>query len=373
MAPEAFDATLDAHPALDVWSLGVLAVELASGQPPEDIVREDVAGHAQRKLASIPASFSRDFCAWIGGSMLAPEPACRSTAAELRRSPLLEPSVLQLEDEIEGLGHSSTTRLRNFVKSAPWHAPQQALAESAWQLQDGPSDLFRTYLAECPPATLQKLIEGVPGNEAFGSEFDMAKCVLVRCQGRANQFVARALALNHRLRASEKVLFSLEPAIAEGGAETVEARRAVLERFFRTYPSVSPVAGGFENVRIWIAFAAAPSEEVARKVLLGGFAKLSTLDPGFYGSGIYLTLDAARYAVERYGQQIFNKDDAAGVVDRSKPVALLVAAVIVGNAFPVVELPSAPESEGGSYLGRPLCRKYKHRSLHAITVHLYFL
>ena len=50
------------------------------------------------------------------------------------------------------------------------------------------------------------------------------------------------------------------------------------------------------NVRAWLAFHAAPSEAVARQILLGNFAILQQLDDGFIGQGIYVTTDAA-YAI----------------------------------------------------------------------------
>ena len=54
-------------------------------------------------------------------------------------------------------------------------------------------------------------------------------------------------------------------------------------------------------MRVFLAFHVAPSEEVAHKILMGNFAILAELDPGFFGQGIYLTLDAL-YALEEYGR-----------------------------------------------------------------------
>jgi len=54
-------------------------------------------------------------------------------------------------------------------------------------------------------------------------------------------------------------------------------------------------------VRVFLAFHVAPSEEVAQKILMGNFAILAELDPGFFGQGIYFTLDA-QYALEEYGR-----------------------------------------------------------------------
>ena len=64
-------------------------------------------------------------------------------------------------------------------------------------------------------------------------------------------------------------------------------------------------------------------------------------DDGFFGQGIYLTLDS-EYAIEEYGRR----------QDGQPEVALVVCAVLVGSAFPVVEMPQCaparvePQAEG---------------------------
>merc|ERR1719323_813831 len=59
-----------------------------------------------------------------------------------------------------------------------------------------------------------------------------------------------------------------------------------------------------DRVRVAIAYAAVPSVEVAKAILQGNFAVLSTLDPGWFGQGIYFTLDP-EYAIEEYGRGAF--------------------------------------------------------------------
>ncbi len=61
--------------------------------------------------------------------------------------------------------------------------------------------------------------------------------------------------------------------------------------------------------------------------MLGNFAVLQTLDAGYFGQGIYLTMDP-EYAIEEYGRRVFNLT----------LVPLLICVVVVGNTLPVMPL-----------------------------------
>ena len=63
------------------------------------------------------------------------------------------------------------------------------------------------------------------------------------------------------------------------------------------------------------------------QVLLGNFAVLQTLDAGFFGQGIYLTMDP-EYAIEEYGRRVFGLTR----------VPLLICVVVIGNTLPVMPL-----------------------------------
>ena len=67
------------------------------------------------------------------------------------------------------------------------------------------------------------------------------------------------------------------------------------------------------------------------QVLLGNFAVLQKLDAGYFGQGIYLTMDP-EYAIEEYGRRVFGLTR----------VPLLVCVVVVGNMLPVMPLRSNP-------------------------------
>ncbi len=69
------------------------------------------------------------------------------------------------------------------------------------------------------------------------------------------------------------------------------------------------------------------------QVLLGNFAVLQTLDPGYFGQGIYLTMDP-EYAIEEYGRRVFGLTR----------VPLLICVVVVGNTLPVMTLRTLPDA-----------------------------
>ncbi len=58
---------------------------------------------------------------------------------------------------------------------------------------------------------------------------------------------------------------------------------------------------------------------------------LQTLHPGFFGQGIYLTMDP-HYAIEEYGRRAFGLTR----------VPLLICVVVVGNTLPVMPLRTPP-------------------------------
>ena len=349
MSPEAIDGSRTL--AADIWALGIVATQLASNQPPVEIVR--TAEQVDALLARIPAAYSRPFHEAIARTLrlVARE---RPTTAQLRATPPFAPPPTAA-NSVQGLAH--------FVERALWMAPLRVdgLLWTQMLTEGGAAHVVRLCEVEtdAPPpagapqeasaALLADLVAGVPGNDAFSSAYRVAKTTLCHCRARENQFAAKVLELNMQL--ADTALFSLEAHMARGTAEQRSARRAVLDRFMRTYPSL---AEGAPNVRVWLAFHAAPSEAVAKSVCGGGFAVLSQLDAGFFGQGIYLTLDA-EYCISEYGVNVYQQT----------VVPLLVCAVVIGNAFPVVEMPCVPtppdgapaDAPTGGYLGSAIVGK----------------
>jgi hypothetical protein len=181
---------------------------------------------------------------------------------------------------------------------------------------------------------LLELVTAVGGNEQFRADYHVSKTVLCHCRARENQFAGQCQMQHEQL--ADAVLFSLAERMARGSPKQREARRAVLEHFTATYPSIARHL--VPNTTVWIAFASVPSEKVARAVMQSGFANLSKTDDGMYGSGIYLSMDA-EYCIEEYGKRVFGL---------SGDVPLLVCAVAVGNPFPIVEMPEAPPLQAGA-------------------------
>jgi len=72
---------------------------------------------------------------------------------------------------------------------------------------------------------------------------------------------------------------------------------------------------------------------VARLICTSGFASLSSLDAGFYGRGIYFT-SCAWYALPYF-------------LSRRDPT-IIISWVTLGNAYPVIESPNAPDSLCGA-------------------------
>ena len=66
-------------------------------------------------------------------------------------------------------------------------------------------------------------------------------------------------------------------------------------------------------------------------MLLGNFAVLQTVDPGYFGQGIYHTMEP-EYAIEEYGRRVFGLTR----------VPLLICVVVVGNTLPVMPLRTPP-------------------------------
>ena len=151
--------------------------------------------------------------------------------------------------------------------------------------------------AERAAQQLANLIAASPGNATFVQDYTLLHAVLCNSRHHASTLVGKATMLNTRLANAD--LFSLDEKMSAGGAAKQQARHRTRQRFHDTYPTLC-MHIWLPNVRVWICFHAAPSEDVAKSILRGGFAQLQKLDAGYFGKGIYMTLDA-KYAVEEYG------------------------------------------------------------------------
>ena len=330
MSPSAFTESPSATD--DIWSLGVVAVELASGLAPQGII---TPSSLETLLATIPPSYSASYHATVR-QMLSLQPALRPTASQLLQSKLLRGALLHPDPSqcASPLGHisPSVANLAKLVDQASWIAPLREPGLNWKPLGDDQvigcggtssgvgggqqqSHLNLVKICTCDMTScdavggtaedvvatpeyraarrLLDLINSSPGNASF-AEYEVERAVLCDSRHRAHVLLGKAIDLHTRLHNAE--LFDLQEVMTAGSGDDKYSRLRVLQRYMETYPTLCthhPV----DNVRVWLAFHAAPSEEVAKSILRGSFAQLQKLDAGYFGKGIYMTLDAA-YAVE---------------------------------------------------------------------------
>uniref|UniRef100_A0A7S4BV58 non-specific serine/threonine protein kinase n=1 Tax=Chrysotila carterae TaxID=13221 RepID=A0A7S4BV58_CHRCT len=401
MAPETFEGA--AGTSADIWATAIMSTELASGvnATVATITEQQVAS----RLSLIPPTFSPAFSSAVASALVLP-PSERPTADEMLLrppfgSPLAGgPGVVTIDasalraflDEaawmaplrVRGLSwvpQPSGNAASHRVKLCEWASAAHhelhgvtAAGAAGEGVRDGveedvgegvgagvgavgPNGTMACAVAVSTgsasfdeegvaqpaaeaAARLHALVSAAPGNARFHELYTITKTVLCDCYGRSAMMASHAMDLNARL--ANRSLFSLSHDLTRGSDEMCAQRRRVLEYFQGTYPSLCRSCDGMDNVRVWIAFHAAPNESVALSVLRGNFAVLQRLDAGYYGQGIYLTLDAD-YAVEAYGRTVHQQEQ----------VPLLVCAVAVGNMLPVVEMPRSPEGfMGKAMVGR---------------------
>jgi hypothetical protein len=138
-------------------------------------------------------------------------------------------------------------------------------------------------------------------------------------------------------------------------AETAAWRQAVAGHF-RAYPQLPlpPSMEHPERVRVHTVFHAC-RREAAMEICKGGFAKLASLDEGYYGLGLYFSFDL-KYVVEQYG--LGGGDPDKSMADEDGNVTVIVCNVVVGNLYPVVEHPAPAQSAAGSLKGKAQVPKY---------------
>ena len=335
--------------SMDIWSVGIVAIELVTKYRPDNTTQTQTQVEALLERLN-RAGCTPAFREAVAG-MLRLDPADRPSAAELLRFPLFLRAALAQHERSAAHVSPSLDNLQGLVSQAPWLAPhlieglpwEQATSSSAMAVRlcactagTGGADTGTPRADACRRAAagLLSLIQSAPGNANFSERYNVHKSVLCFSRARASMHMAQALDLGFKVSSG---LLSVERNVQAGAPEVVRARQEVLRRL-ASCPSLSaaPELGG---VRVLTAFHLAPSEEIARSIMQGGFAILGTRDDGYYGQGIYVTLDA-EYAIEEYGRR----------QGRQTRMALVVCAVIVGSIYPVVEMPSGP----GGFLGGPL-------------------
>ena len=293
--------------ATDIWSFGLVVIELASGkQPADDTQRTDA--RVQALLDSIPTGFTSGFRDVVR-AMLQLEPRLRPSAAELLSRPLFAAYAVAAEPFAP-----SADVLRRAVDSAKWAVREQGLQ---WQrigggdvkmcdCGSGEQSAARSTPEQRAARQLLDLIRAAPGNESFESTYLVDKVVVASSRSLATGFLGQATSLNSRYAGGPAQVFSLRGfdtkrpdgssyhtvdavdetsvprPMSRGTPDEQAAREETLQYFMDMLPSLMPE---LDRAKVWLAFQATSSEMVAQAILHGQFAKLSTVDPGYYGKG----------------------------------------------------------------------------------------
>lgn len=265
----------------------------------------------------------------------------------------------QAVSRAEAQPHTSTMEtMRALLDSMPLLAPARE-SGLPWSRDPMHEDV---KLCECVPLAAARgareeasaraatkmlaLLDATYRDGSVAKRYSIDKTVLCLCRPRSMAFTLAALKLSRR--AADTDTFGLADEMNAGVGALPDAapdgrgeeRRKVLERFFGLWPSLW-TDRRLSSARVWLVYHTPPNEEIARKIMIGGFANLGKRDAGFYGSGIYVTLDLD-YCLSQY---------ATGPTGASAP--LIVCALAVGVAYPVVEHPNGPSS----FLGKPIVNK----------------
>ncbi len=258
MSREAFAGSFQPH--VDIWALGVMAVEVASAVAPTDVLR--TAAQVLEFVRTVPKAFSQQFCRTVS-ACLELHPANRTTAAQLRDGGAGPSFRIPTSPMISG----SVVALQAAVESAVWARPSRipGLEWTGTTVFDGHSVKLVDCSEQVSPAqqrAVQELLELVShaGSDAL-SYHALPRVVLVWSRAREGQLLAKMMDLNFKY--ANKALFSLEPRMTLGSAIEVDTRRSILQWFQDTYRSLMPE---YPNVRTLLAFNAAPSEEIAKQV-----------------------------------------------------------------------------------------------------------
>lgn len=330
--------------AVDVWALGRLAVVLATWRTPTAAIwtRPEV----EAILGEMPPPYSSQ--CQLFGSMLSLVPEARPTANHVKDAIPSKglPEQLVAQNQMKEL---ATTWERQLLR-AQWLAPSRT---DGLQWQSCPG----SYVTECrfnPSACsaaqtaaftgLMSLIQRSFSCSNFSAKYHCTEVVLCKSAPREIGLLSRISDLESQY-VTNPSLYDLRDRLS--ASQFGGWRNAVLSHF-NQYPNLLT---DHAKTRLCIAYHATSSMDIAESILKGNFAKLSKLDEGYIGSGIYFTLDV-HYAFEEYGVNNFGL----------KEVPIVVCAVVIGNPFPVVEChmcpsgshPGASKDTHFNYYGAPI-------------------
>mmetsp|Transcript_30339 Transcript_30339/g.61080 ORF Transcript_30339/g.61080 Transcript_30339/m.61080 type:complete len:505 (+) Transcript_30339:3-1517(+) len=135
--------------------------------------------------------------------------------------------------------------------------------------------------------------------------------------------------------------------VMEQSDKQVKERRFVMERLrqytnrlegSRLLDELLPSMPGLGHVGVYTVFHCCKDKATALTICSSGFAQLSTLDPGWYGQGLYFSFEL----------------DYATTYAKGEAKCVLVCEVAVGNIYPVTE----HHERTSSLMGRPPVPKY---------------